>query len=183
MVPALSNLRQMKRLLDEFALTSARWIRELPQSACVAHKPFRAFFIITTVLAFQLRALSAPIAETPPLQPPRPADATSRPAPNDIAPAEQAKPAPTIDQACLDRLRAAGIEFEVVTLPPAANPGCFVETPVRLKAVKFGPRWRMSIGLPEEPTLSCQFGERFGHWLRELSADRLRSSRSFSSRR
>jgi hypothetical protein len=93
MAPALSNLRQMKRLLDEFALTSARWIRELTQSACVAHKPFRAFFIITTVLAFQLRALSTPIAETPPLPPPRPAGATSRPAPNDIAPAEQAKPA------------------------------------------------------------------------------------------
>src|ERR1700730_16715926 len=111
---ALYNLRQMKRLLEEFALISARWIRELPQSACVAHKLFRAFLIITTVLAFQLRASSAPIAEPPPLPPPRPSDSTSHPAPNDIAPAEQAKPAPTIDQACLDRLRAAGVEFEAV---------------------------------------------------------------------
>src|ERR1700731_4473517 len=64
------------------------------------------------------------------IPPPRPSDSTSHPAPNDIAPAEQAKPAPTIDQACLDRLRAAGIEFEAVTLPPAVNPGCAIATPV-----------------------------------------------------
>src|SRR6202045_724869 len=45
-----------------------------------------------------------------------------------------------------------------------------IATPVRLKAVKLPPRWRTSIRLPEEPTLSCQFGERFGHWLRDLVA-------------
>jgi hypothetical protein len=70
----------------------------------------------------------------------------------------------------LDRLSAAGIEFEQVTLPPAVNPECAIATPVRLKAVKLPPRWRTSIRLPEEPTLSCQFGERFGHWLRDLVA-------------
>jgi hypothetical protein len=78
-------------------------------------------------------------------------------------PAEQTKRAPTIDQACLDRLSAAGIEFEQVTLPPAVNPECAIATPVRLKAVKLPPRWRTSIRLPEEPTLSCQFGERCRH--------------------
>ncbi len=130
----------------------------------------RAFFIITALLAFPLQASSASTAASPPLPPPRPADATSHPAPNDIAPAEQAKRAPAIDQACLDRLGAAGIEFEVVTLPPAVNPECAIATPVRLKAVKLPPRWRTSIRLPEEPTLSCQCGERFGHWLRDLVA-------------
>jgi len=160
----------MKRLLEEFALSSARWIKVLPQSDCVAHTLIRAFLITTIVLAFQLRASSAPNAESPPFPPPRPDDATTPPSPHNIAPAEQAKPAPTIDQACLDRLRAVGIEFEVVTLPPVANPGCVIETPVRLKAIKLPPRWRTSIGLPEEPTLSCQFGERFGHWLRDLVA-------------
>ena len=145
-----------------------RWICELPQSACVAHTRIRAFLIFATVLAFLPQAFSAPIDESPPLPRPRPAEAPSHLAP--YAPAEQAKPAPTIDQACLDRLRAAGIEFEVVTLPPVANPGCVIETPVRLKAIKLPPRWRTSIGLPEEPTLSCQFGERFGHWLRDLVA-------------
>ena len=127
-------------------------------------------FIITAVLAFSPQAFSAPIAESPPLPPPRPAEMLSHPVPNDIGPAEQAKPAPTIDQACLDRLGAAGIEFEVVTVPLAANPGCAIETPVRLKAVKLASRWRTSISLPDEPTLSCQFSERFGHWLRDLVA-------------
>src|SRR5580704_5542511 len=158
--PAHYNLRQMKRLLEEFALISARRIRELPQ----ARMRIRAFFIITALLAFPLQASSASTAASPPLPPPpRPAEAPSHPAPNDLALAEQTKRAPTIDQACLDRLSAAGIEFEQVTLPPAVNPECAIATPVRLKAVKLPPRWRTSIRLPEEPTLSCQFGERCRH--------------------
>src|ERR1700720_175307 len=145
---------------------------KLPQRACVAHMRIRAFLIITALLAFPLQASSASTAASPPLPPPRPAEAPSHPAPNALAPApaEQTKRAPTIDQACLDRLSAAGIEFEQVTLPPAVIPECAIATPVRLKAVKMPPRWRTSIRLPEEPTLSCQFGERFGHWLRDLVA-------------
>src|SRR3984893_4191271 len=164
--PAHYNLRQMKRLLEEFALISARWIRELPQ----ARMRIRAFFIITALLAFPLQASSASTAAPPPLPPPRPAEAPSHPGPNALAPTEQTTRAPTDDQACLDRLSTAGIEFEQVTLPPAVNPECGIATPVRLKAVKLPPRWRGSIRLPEEPTLSCQFGEWFGHWLRDLAA-------------
>ena len=37
-------------------------------------------------------------------------------------------------------------------------------------AAKTSSRWRTSIRLPDEPTLSCRFGERFGHWLRDLVA-------------
>ena len=72
--------------------------------------------------------------------------------------------------ASASRLGAAGIEFEPVTLPPAANPECTIETPVRLKAIKSAPRWKTSIHLPDGPTLSCRFGERFSHWLRALVA-------------
>src|ERR1700730_12410259 len=93
-------------------LISARWIRELPQGTCVARMRIRAFFTITAILAFPLQASSASTAASPPLPPPRPAEAPSHPAPTDLAPAEQTKRAPTIDQACLDRLSAAGIEFE-----------------------------------------------------------------------
>src|ERR1700730_11111318 len=125
-----------------------------------------SLLIITTVLAFPLQAASA----SPPLPPPPPTAAPPHPAPNALPPAEQTTRAPTIDQACLDRLGAAGIEFEQVTLLPAVNPACAIATPVRLKAVKLPPRWRTSIRLPEEPTLSCQFGERFGDWLRDLVA-------------
>ena len=135
-----------------------------------ARMRIRAFFMITALLACPLQASSASTAASPPLPPPRPAEAPSHPAPNALAPAEQTTRAPTIDQACLDRLNTAGIEFEQVTLPPAVNPECAIATPVRLKAVKLLPRWRTSVRLPEEPTLSCQFGERFGHWLRDLVA-------------
>src|SRR5260370_777757 len=55
-------------------------------------------------------------------------------------------------------------------VPPASTSGCAIDTPVRLTAVKLAPRWRISIRLPDEPTLSCRFGERFGHWLRDLVA-------------
>ena len=140
----------MKRLLEEFSLTSARWIRELPQGACVARMRICVLFIITAILAFQLQASSASTAASPPLPPPRPAEAPSHPAPNDLAPAEQTKPTPTIDQACLDRLSATGIEFEPVTLPRPVNQECAIATPVRLKAVKLPPRWRTSIRLPED---------------------------------
>ena len=135
-----------------------------------SHMRSRAFLIIAGVLAFPQQASSAPIDQSPPLPRPRLADASSHPAPYDAAPVEQAKPEPTIDQACLDRLGAAGIEFEAVTLLLAAKPGCAIETPVRLKAVKLAPQWRTSVRLPDEPTLSCRFGERFGHWLRDLVA-------------
>src|ERR1700674_1264859 len=91
------------------------------------------------------------------------------PTPQDNAPAEQSKPNPAIDQACLDRLGDDLITFEAVTLPLPANPGCAVETPVRLKAV-MSSQGRGPILLPDKPTVSCHFGERFGHWLRDLVA-------------
>jgi hypothetical protein len=160
--------RDPRTLCPKHAI-GVRWIRELLQRGCVGHMRIRAFLIIAAVLAFPPRASSASTGEFPPLPRPRPAEAPSHLAPYDAAPAEQAKPEPT-DQACLDRLGAAGIEFESVTLPPSAKPGCAIETPVRLKAIKLAPRWRMSIRLPDEPTLSCRFGERFGHWLRDLVA-------------
>src|SRR5207248_9013631 len=99
-----------------------------------------------------------------------PAEAPPRAALHGPAPAEPAKPEPAIDQACLDRLGTVGIEFESITLPPAAKAACAIDTPVRLKAIKLAPRWRTSIRLPDQPTLACRFGERFGHWVRDLVA-------------
>jgi hypothetical protein len=125
-----------------------------------------ALLVAAAVIAVPLEAAGAPVAEPPPLPRPRPAEAPPRIAAHE--PAETAKPEPAIDQACLDRLGAAGIEFESITLPPASKVGCAIDTPVRLKSIKLAPRWRTSIRLPDEPTLSCRFGERFGHWLRDL---------------
>jgi hypothetical protein len=150
-------------------MQAVRRIRQLMQTPCSAHRGIHAL-LVTAVIALPLQASGAPSDEPPPLPRPRPAEAPSRSAPHEATPAEQAQPEPVIDQACLDRLGAAGIEFESIILPPASKSACAIDTPVRLKAVKLAPRWRTSIRLPDEPTLACRFGERFGHWLRDLVA-------------
>ena len=138
--------------------------------ACSAHIGIPALLAAVAVIMVPLQASSAPAAESPPLPRPRPAEAPPRAALHGPAPAEPAKPEPAIDQACLDRLGTVGIEFESITLPPAAKSACAIDTPVRLKAIKLAPRWRTSIRLPDQPTLACRFGERFGHWVRDLVA-------------
>ena len=150
-------------------MQAVRRIRQLMQTAHSAHVS-RAVLIAGAVIVVPLQASGAPIDEPPPLPPARPAEAPARSAPHEAAPAENAQPESVVDQACLDRLGAAGIEFESITLPAAPKSGCAIDTPVRLKAIKLAPRWRTSIRLPDEPTLSCRFGERFGHWLRDLVA-------------
>jgi hypothetical protein len=134
-----------------------------------AHACLRDLLIATAVVT-PLAASGAPSIDAPPLPRPRPAEAPARTAAHTQGPTEEAKPEPTLDQACLARLHEAGIEFESIDVPSGAKSGCAIDTPVRLKAIKLAPRWRASIRLPDEPTLSCRFGERFGHWLRDLVA-------------
>jgi hypothetical protein len=140
------------------------------RTAPSAHIGISALLIAAAVIGLPRQASSAPLSGPPPLPRPRPAEAPPRAGAHVSVPEEHAKPEPEIDQACLDRLHAAAIEFETVTLPPAAKVGCGIDTPVRLKTIKMAPRWRTSIRLPEEPTLSCRFAERFGHWVRDLVA-------------
>jgi hypothetical protein len=144
-----------------------RCINRLVPRARDPRMAIHALLIAASFAVVPVQAFGAPVAE-PPLPRSRPAGAPPRTAAHE--PAETAKPEPTIDQGCLDRLGAAGIEFESITLPPGAKSGCAIDTPVRLKAIKLAPRWRTSIRLLDEPTLSCRFGERFGHWLRDLVA-------------
>jgi len=116
------------------------------------------------------------------LPPPRPTEQPLHPTPQDNAPAEQSKPNPAIDQACLDRLGDALITFEAVTLPLPANPRCAIETPVRLKAV-MSSTGRGPILLPDGPTVSCHLvkGSAIGCAISSLLSF-LGSSRSNSSR-
>ena len=123
-----------------------------------------SFLIIAAAMAFPCHVLNATDIGSP-----RPTEQPLHPTPQDNPPAEQSKPNPAIDQACLDRLGDALITFEAVTLPLPANPRCALETPVRLKAV-MSSNGRGPILLPDKPTVSCHFGERFGHWLRDLVA-------------
>ena len=120
------------------------------------------------ILAGTISAWAAPV----PVPRPRPADMpgsrSQETVPNREAPVDKATPAD--GQACLQGLARAGFEFEETTTPPAANPACVIEAPVRLKAIKILSRTPTVIRLPDEPILSCKFVERFGHWLGDLAA-------------
>jgi hypothetical protein len=80
-----------------------------------------------------------------------------RPRPTEAPPTPLPSP-PSHDQACLDRLTAAGFEFQVAVLAPASNPACVVDTPVRVKATKR--RQGPASDLPKSP------------WLRAASPNR-----------
>jgi len=90
----------------------------------------------------------------------------SAPSPPPAAATGAPKPVANRDQACLDRMTAAGFEFEIITLAPASKPACVIDTPVRLKAIKSGSK--VNIRLIDEPVLSCRFADPLGHWLGEL---------------
>jgi hypothetical protein len=73
-------------------------------------------------------------------------------------------------EACLARLRAAGVQFDILTAPVAAKAACIIEVPVRLKSVTAQARAATKVLLPEEPVVSCQFAERLTAWLGHLVA-------------
>src|SRR6266436_6453136 len=74
------------------------------------------------------------------------------------------------DEACLARLRAADVRFDIPTMPVAAKAACAIEAPVRLKSVTARARTVTEVHLPEEPVVSCQFAERLTAWLGHLVA-------------
>jgi hypothetical protein len=74
------------------------------------------------------------------------------------------------DEACLARLRAADVRFDIPIMPVASRASCTIEVPVRLKSVTAHARTVAEVRLPEEPVVSCQFGERLTAWLGHLVA-------------
>ena len=74
------------------------------------------------------------------------------------------------DEACLARLRAADVRFDIPTMPVAARASCTIEVPVRLKSLTTRARAVAEVRLPEEPVVSCQFAERLTAWLGQLVA-------------
>jgi hypothetical protein len=132
------------------------------------------------VLALALMATAAQGA--PPRDVPLP-----RPRPTDLhAPKSlpedgkgEAAEKPAHDEACLDRLKAAGFAFEPATPHAAANPACIIDTPVKLTAVPVANRLGASVRLPEEPMLACRFAERLGHFISDLAAPLIAGRLSF----
>src|SRR5882762_3030345 len=74
------------------------------------------------------------------------------------------------DEACLARLRAADVRFDIPIMPVASRASCTIEVPVRLKSLTAHARAVAEVPLPEEPIVSCQFGERLTAWLGHLVA-------------
>src|SRR3984893_13240755 len=72
------------------------------------------------------------------------------------------------DAACLARLRAADIRFDIPTMRIASNAACAIEVPVRLKSITTRMRAVTEVRLPEEPVVSCEFAERLAAWLGHL---------------
>ena len=82
----------------------------------------------------------------------------------------QSSDAASDDEACLARLRAANIRFDIPTMPIASNAACAIAVPVRLKSVTARTRVATEVLLTEEPVVSCQFAERLAAWLGHLVA-------------
>jgi hypothetical protein len=74
------------------------------------------------------------------------------------------------DEACLARLRAADVRFDIPIMPVAAKSSCAIEAPVRLKSLTTRAPAVTEVHLPEEPIVSCQFAERLTAWLGHLVA-------------
>jgi hypothetical protein len=74
------------------------------------------------------------------------------------------------DEACLARLRAADVRFDIPIMPVAARASCTIEVPVRLKSFTTRARAIAEVHLPEGPVVSCQFAERLTAWLGHLVA-------------
>jgi hypothetical protein len=74
------------------------------------------------------------------------------------------------EEACLARLRAADIRFDIPTIPVAAKASCVIEVPIRLRSFAARAHTVTEVRLPEEPVVSCQFAGRLAAWLGNLVA-------------
>jgi hypothetical protein len=113
-----------------------------------------------------------------PLPRPRPPDLHAPKAPSHDDGKDGAAEKSGRDEACLERLRAAGFTFESATQHAASNAACVIDTPVKLMAVPVASRGA-SVRLPEEPILACRFAERVGHFLGDLAAPVIAGRLSF----
>jgi hypothetical protein len=72
------------------------------------------------------------------------------------------------NQGCLAHLQALDIRFDRPAMAVTNSLGCLIQEPVRLHAIPARSRVVGSIRLPEGPTVSCAFAERFSDWLGNL---------------
>ena len=63
-----------------------------------------------------------------------------------------------------------GFTAEAVGPPPALEPGCVIDTPVRLRSLRLSAEPVRDITFPDGPVVACRFADRFGHWVGDLAA-------------
>jgi hypothetical protein len=129
--------------------------------------------VAIAILTAAVQSFNVLAREPAPLPRPRPSELSST-SPGSAARQQDhtaLDPSPAVaDQACLERLAAAGVEYAIELPPAPTNSVCVIDTPVRLKAiqVKSGPQ--RVIRLPDEPLLACRFVEHVGSWVGDLMA-------------
>jgi hypothetical protein len=144
--------------------------------------PRRRLLAAIAAMAFAAGLIVVPPDAAPrrfvPIPRPRPTTSGAQSLTPPAAPSQnrdQKQPSQTDDavrehEACLARLRAAGVQFDIPTTPAAAKAACIIEVPVRLKSVTAQARSATKVLLPEEPLVSCQFAEQLTAWLGHLVA-------------
>jgi len=134
--------------------------------------------VAVVALAFLTMDVRAAPRDEVPLPRPRPPDLHGPKEPTHEDGKGEAAEKSGRDEACLERLKAAGFTFEPATQHTASNSACVIETPVKLMAVPVASRGA-NVRLPEEPMLACRFAERVGHFLGELVAPVIAGRLSF----
>jgi hypothetical protein len=130
--------------------------------------------VAIAMLTAAVQSFSVLAREPAPLPRPRPSELSSTSPPGSAArqqdPTAAEQPPAVHDQACLERLAAAGVVYAIEFQPAPMSSVCVIDTPVRLKAiqVKSGPQ--RVIRLPDEPVLACRFVEHVGGWVGDLMA-------------
>ena len=104
-----------------------------------------------------------------PLPPPSPRNQGSAPSPPP-APTQSSPAASPTDQECLADLQKLGFNAEAVGPPPASEPACVIDQPVRLRSLRLSAEPVRDVTFPDGPVVACRFAERFGHWVGDLAA-------------
>jgi hypothetical protein len=149
-----------------------------PSSACLGllQRPSRTASrrpaCATAVLLITVLAPLVTVAA--PLPPPRPRNQGSAPSPPPApvkpAPAQPPPAASPTDGECLAGLQTLGFNAEAVGAPPALEPECVIDTPVRLRSLRLSAEPVRDITFPDGPVVACRFADRFGHWVGDLAA-------------
>lgn len=180
----VASLWRLKRPVMASANSSgmllSRVIRQLIKLQAVLRRLGHLAALTATGLAVGLMVIPLDAAPRRSVPVPRPRHVTpgagpvTPPAPaapsQDQKQPSQTEDAARDDEACLARLRAAGIRFDIPAMPVGAKAACTIQVPVRLKSVATRARAATEVRLPGEPVMSCEFAERLTAWLSHLVA-------------